>query len=599
MEPSHRRGWGPNPVVAKELIQAAHHRRTYALRAGVAAVAVVILGTQVMDLLQRYGQDWRALAMVARPLFGTLAWLQFVTFSLLAFVASAAAIHQEWTNRTVEVLLATPLSRARIVYGKFVAVLSEVLMVALALLPITGVLYGLGRMPREVALGSFAVTVGSVLFFGSMGLLAAAALRPRGGRSAGVLSIIVPLLLLLVLLDAYVWVRHPVLEALIPPRAFYLVLQGRAPSGWTPGEFAGLSFGLMAGLSAVSLLLTPRAFEAAFARAQQGENRSGLWARLRRRLRGRRPPMRPRDNPLLWQEKGPPTRMLRWTLWVVYGITMLLVLGYALHFDDFTFFGDEGFYLSLTVEGLMVVVGVSGLYGLGVFAREKSLRTAQALLLTGHSPARFFWAKVRALYRGLGFSVVVVGALGLAWLVVLTRSRFAWHGHDVEETTAAVLAMLEILLLGPAAAAVVGMVFSSAASTPRRATVAVGAGVLIAITLGFLLSTTYTLLFDWHWDVNDWLLPVLVVTASLVAVNRTWTPWRLSVLLGLSIILGLSAMFAVADYVNSARGYGEDLLFLAGVSAVIGSLVVGWLVLGLRTFERGFAGELARTKRRP
>ncbi len=588
-----------NPIILKELIQVAHHRRTFLIRAGLPALTVALLAPQVVSLLGRYGQDWRAIAMVSRPLFETSAWLQFVAFSGLAFSAGTSVLHQEWTNRTIEVLCTTPLSRAKIVYGKFAAVLSQVLMMALALLPITGVLYYMGRLPREVALGSFIVIIGSVLFFGSIALLQAALFRPREGRSPVVIIIIAPLLLVLAFLDAYVWVRHPVLEALIPPRALYLVLRATAPGGWTTGGFAILSFGLMAGVGVVALLLAPRAFAATFARSMRGERRTGVRAALHRLARGRRPTMKPGHDPFVWQEKGASTRLVRWALWLVYGITAIFFFGGGLYFDDFTFLYHEEFYGGLAIGGIVAVTLAAGGYGATPFAREKSRRTAHALLLTGHPPWRFYRAKIRAVYWALRYSFVPVVIVILVWAVKACSPSYGYY--DAGEIAVMLVAFLEALFVAPAIAVIVGMVFSSAASTPQRAIGTVMLGVLLAVALGFVLGTIWDMVVGGWWDPGDWFLPLLVVTVIFIRANRTWSPLRLSVLFALCLVLFPSATIVVAEVADDIPGYStamEMTFFLVAINVVLGALAALWLVLGLRTFDAGMAGEPAGAKRK-
>jgi len=582
-----------NPIILKELVQLAHHRRTYAIRAGLPALAMVFLGPQVWSLLERYGQDWRAIAMITRPLFETSAWLQFIAFSALAFGASTSVIHQEWTNRTIEVLCATPLSRVKILYGKFAAVLIQVVMMALALLPITAVLYYLGRLPREMALGSFAVSIGSVLFFGSIALLQASAFRPRQGRSPGAITIILPFLLVLVLLDAYVFVRHPALEALIPPRALYLVLYGIPPRGWSTGQFAVLSTGLMSAVSGLALLLAPLAFSATFARSMRGERRTGVRAMLHRWARGRRPKMKPRHDPFVWQEKGAATRLPRWTLWVVYGVTGMIFLGGGLYYNDFGFLDDDIFYATLVIEGLIVVTLSAGLYGATVFAREKSKRTAHALLLTGHPPWRFFWAKVRATYWALRYSFAAVVIFGLVWTYKWVHSDYGGYS-DANEMAATVLGGLEILLLGPAIAVVVGMVFSSAARTVQQAMFSALLAGLLAIAFGFVLGTVWDIVASGYWHPGQWLLPLVIVTAAFLAANRTWGPFRLSVLLALCLLVFFSAGVALEEMDYFSGYYPGSALFwwVVCMDVVVGVLAAVWLVLGLRIFDAGLAGEL-------
>ena len=164
-----------NPIILKEFVQTGHQRRTYLLRAALPAAAAALVAPEVLAILRRVGQDWRAIAQVGRPIFTNTSWLQLIAFSLIAFVYATASLHTEWTHKTIDVLCASPLSRAKIVYGKFLAVMGKVLMAALALLPVMGIWFHLGRIPREIALGTMSVIAGSTLLFGAVGLMQAAA----------------------------------------------------------------------------------------------------------------------------------------------------------------------------------------------------------------------------------------------------------------------------------------------------------------------------------------------------------------------------------------------------------------------------------------
>lgn len=581
---------GGNPIFLRELVQAAHRRRTYWIRAGVAAGAVVLLLPQVLSVLAQYGQDWRALAELGRPLFETSVWLQFIIFPLLAFGLATATVHQEWTQQTIEVLCTTPVSAAGILYGKFAAALSQVLAVALALLPITGVLYFVSRLPREVALGSFAIIVGTALLLGSVGLLGASLFRARQGVSTGALLLLGLLWAVVALLDAKVWVGHPLLEAAIPPRALYLVLQGRAPGGLTAGGFALLSLGVLVSGSVGTLAVTPWLFSRTFARWMASAVRPRPLKGIRRLWRCPRPPLGANEHPLAWQEKGSATRLLRWAVWAIYGVTAAVSLVVGLGTGSLGFFRDASFYTMLAVEGLVVLVLGSAFYGAHTFAREKSQRTAQALLLTGRSPRDFFLAKLRALYWALRYSLVaVVVAILASWYTSPARGP----GGD----TFQYVSMLETALLGPAAAAIVGMVFSAAATTPRRAVGALLLSWLWWIVLATPLSLAWTL---WAFvPFSAWrvfIVPLAVSTAALAALlklTRRWKPWRLSLLLALSFIIYSNATTAasVSISMGTAAGLANALVPFAVAHGVAAPLLLVWWRLGLRTFDAGMAQE--------
>ena len=298
-----------NPIILKELLQAARRKWTFTLRAALPLVAILLLAPQLINVLERSGQDWRVISRLAKSIFLTMAWLQLIAFSLMAFAFCSTTLHEEWRRKTMEVLCASPLSVAQVVYGKFLAVLGKLMMLALALLPVMGVWLHLGRMPREIVLGTFAIILGSVLLCGSFALLQAASYRTGRGYGVSMVSLILPYFLGLSLLDAYVWVRHPLLEAALAPRAFFLMLYGSPPAGFTPGGFALLSLGIHMGLAALALAVSPKIFARSFALHIGGEKqKENIFRRAKRFLRGRRPPMRSWQSPFYWVEKGPFSR---------------------------------------------------------------------------------------------------------------------------------------------------------------------------------------------------------------------------------------------------------------------------------------------------
>jgi len=581
-----------NPIISKELIEAAHRRRTYVLRALVPVVAMLLLVPQLIWVLARYGgKDWRAIAQVSRPIFTTCAWLQLLALSLIAFMYAASSIRDEWTHKTMEVLCASPLSRWRILYGKFAIVLAKALALAVALLPVMGVWFHLGRIPREMAAGSIAVIAGSVLFFASVGLFQAAAFRPQEGQVAGWTVVIVPYFLIVALADAFVLVGHPALEAAIPVRALALVLAGARPGGLSTGAFALLSLGIMGGLSVLLLALSPWVFSRAFAR-HLGQGRKPRPVRgLVRFLAGSRPRMGAAEDPLYWQEKARATRVLRWAVWVVYGITAVFFIAAGLSKGHFGFLDDEGTHVLLAWEGLGTLFLAALLYGCGVFAREKSRRSAHALLLTGRRPVQFLFSKIRAMYWALRYSILAV-ALACASMLVVT-----W---PLVDDALALALVLEFLLLGPAVAVVVGMLFSMSAKSPVQAFLGLVAGGVLAFITLLILQVIIAVTMGRGPSLS--LLGGLFVAGAavfgcMVGLIRVWTPWRLSVLLAVSFwifVTGLVAMFAAA--------FGSSRVSAAVVTAtgtgIVLALAAAWFVLGLRIFDACMAGDPSGVRRR-
>ncbi|MFH0964274.1 MAG: hypothetical protein V2A58_09710 [Planctomycetota bacterium] len=580
-----------NPIILKEFLQASHRRRTYILRTLIPLVAILILWPQIMITLGLYGQDWRAIQRIGRSLFVTCSWVELIAFSLLAFVYAQATIHDEWRSKTIEVLCATPLSSARIVYGKFVSVLGKVLLGVLALAPVLAVTYHLARIPREIALGTLAVVSGSVLFFGSAALAQAVLFRPsKLYGAAGAITILLPFYAAVIYLDVFVWKNHPVLDAAISPVALTMVLQGATPSSMSTGAFALLSFGIHVGAGALLLAASPWLFARTFAR-HIGSVRplSGLL-RLKRFLRGRRRPLKPNEDPFSWQEKGPPTRVLRFGLWVVYAVAALFSVGYAIEFNRsrFDFLDEEEFLMMMAVVGIAMLILESYLYSASVFSREKARRTAQSLLLTGTPPRRFLWAKIKALYRALRFSFAAVLLLSVFALIAVGVDL-----DDLDECVGAAF-MMETLLLGPLVAAIIGMTFSIHAKTPSHAVLSLFASGIWMIVFGWVSAMGASILRSASKPVVFLLAGLLATGALLLASRRRWSAWRLSCLLACSAyVFGLA--LAAADYLLHYDMEALGMFIVGNVMAW--ALVALWLRIALRTFDDGLAGEPLVSKR--
>jgi len=262
-------GLDSGPIIMKEFMQAARRRRTYVLRALLPTVAIVILVPQLISVL-RDGQDWRSIKDVANPIFQTSVGMQLIVFSLLAALYARAALQGEWTHRTIETLCASPLTRAGILYGKFAGVLGKILLAGLALLPLMGIWFRLGRIPREVALGSLGVTAASTVMFGALAFVRAAMVVPRKTRGRFCLDLLLFCLLLPLFLGLVVWPWAPCLVAAVPPWSFFFVIAGTSPGAMAPGYFALLAIAEPLGLGLLALALTPWVFRRAFERASAG-----------------------------------------------------------------------------------------------------------------------------------------------------------------------------------------------------------------------------------------------------------------------------------------------------------------------------------------
>lgn len=115
-----------NPVFLKELKVSSRRKRTYFLRAGYLLLLVTILlltwwaviqgsiSESTAEVLQRQSQTGLTLSL-------TLGWIQFVALLLVAPMLTGSCVSDEIEDRSLDVLLITPLSAGQIIVGKMLS----------------------------------------------------------------------------------------------------------------------------------------------------------------------------------------------------------------------------------------------------------------------------------------------------------------------------------------------------------------------------------------------------------------------------------------------------------------------------------------------
>jgi len=596
------------PIVLKELIQSAHRRRMYVIRAALPVVALVILTPQVLAALALAGQDWRQIAGIARPLFKTCSWIQFLVFMVLAAEEAASSLRRESSQRTLELLCATPLSYRGIVYGKFLSALGKVFLIGLALLPIMGVWFRLGRVPPGMALGSLGIIAGNTMLCAGLGMVDGALARPGRGKKGSALGIVLLYFIVVSAIGAALDRKRLWLFVAMPFGSFSYVMNDRAPAGMSPGVFAALAAAVPFAIGLLALLASPWLFRRTFERYMGSHATKRRRRRFApdwlRRLAPRRPPLKPHEDPFFWQEKGAATLVLRWGLWLIYAIVAVVVVILFFFGTPMEFLAAPEFYMAMAIVGVVWATIGSGLYATHVFAREKERRTAESLVLTGADPRRIYLAKLRAVLRALRGSFVGTAVpLGVYIALGAGKRDFSWS---------VVWFVVLYGLVGPPAAAVIGMVFSAAA---KSASGALG-GIMLSPVFSWLLSAVL-------------LMPLGGMMALLFALGRTggalglvavlfvglltmrmmaastwvWKVWRLSFLLAINYLVASAATglpFLLLAKADLAKGSSPTLFasvwLLASLSIAAASGMF-WFRFGARIFESSMLGQ-PQAKRR-
>jgi len=163
------------PLFDKELRVASRQRRFYALRfAYVALLAVVV--TFLWLSIVRVNKTASAVAWISRmPEAGkhivtTILWFQFITGQLLAAVLLSGAIGSEIRQRSLDVLLVTPIGSFQIVVGKLLSKLLQLVLLLAISLPLLAIVRVFGGVPWDYVISGLCITLTAAVFVGSLSL---------------------------------------------------------------------------------------------------------------------------------------------------------------------------------------------------------------------------------------------------------------------------------------------------------------------------------------------------------------------------------------------------------------------------------------------
>jgi ABC-type transport system involved in multi-copper enzyme maturation permease subunit len=165
----------PGPVFHYEWLLATRRWQLYALRAGFLAVTVAGMSltwsTLVRDDRPNQPVSIRATAYFGQSLFETIISTELALVLLAAPAASAGAVCLDKARGTLDHILATDLTNAEIVLGKFGVRLVLVLGLIAGVLPILALAGLLGGIEPVALFGSVLVAIGCALVGCSLALL--------------------------------------------------------------------------------------------------------------------------------------------------------------------------------------------------------------------------------------------------------------------------------------------------------------------------------------------------------------------------------------------------------------------------------------------
>lgn len=185
-----------NPVLNRELIENLRSSRAFILQ----AIFVASLGTIVL-VAWPHEINLAKRTELSIQIYDTFALGHLVLLALLAPVLSAPAISSERERKSLDLLLASPLSAASIVYGKLLSAIVYLLLLTVSSLPIFTVCFMLGGVGEREVMATYLLLFSTAFICGAIGLAASTWMERSRAALAVSYVVILPAVMLITLLN--------------------------------------------------------------------------------------------------------------------------------------------------------------------------------------------------------------------------------------------------------------------------------------------------------------------------------------------------------------------------------------------------------------
>jgi ABC-2 type transport system permease protein len=180
----------PNPVLVKELRGRMRGARAYLILTGTLAVlGLVSYGLYRIARFSAQSYGGQQSAMIGQGVFVGLVFFALGVICFITPALTAGAISGEYERKTFDMLMATPLRPASVVFGKLLASLSYAALLIVAAVPLVSLSYVFGGVATIDMVQALLLLFGYTLTFGVLGMFFSTMLHRSG--LATVLSYIV------------------------------------------------------------------------------------------------------------------------------------------------------------------------------------------------------------------------------------------------------------------------------------------------------------------------------------------------------------------------------------------------------------------------
>ena len=165
--------WLFGPIFDKELRVSSRRRRNYVLRFAYIALLSTILFFFWIEVVQTSGYSLyqvSRLAKVGQSIISFIVWFQFIATQIIAVIMLSTAISDEIYNKTLGLLMTTPINSFQIVMGKLLSKLFQLVLLLIISLPLLAIVRIFGGVPWNYIISSLCLTLATLIFIGSLTL---------------------------------------------------------------------------------------------------------------------------------------------------------------------------------------------------------------------------------------------------------------------------------------------------------------------------------------------------------------------------------------------------------------------------------------------
>ena len=165
--------WLTGPIFDKELRVSSRRRRNYVLRFVYLASLTIFLSLVWIQEVRYSGSVVYRISRMARTgqiIIVFIIWFQFYVTQIIAVIMLSTSISDEIYNRTLGMLMTTPINSFQIVMGKLFSKLLQLILLLAISLPLLAIVRVFGGVPWAYVVSSLCIMLATVIFVGSLSL---------------------------------------------------------------------------------------------------------------------------------------------------------------------------------------------------------------------------------------------------------------------------------------------------------------------------------------------------------------------------------------------------------------------------------------------